>query len=45
MSAATTSAKKILDKFDSRGKGKLTNNEFKNALRELGIGLKSHEID
>jgi len=42
---AATNKKKLFRKNDSRGLGYLTNIEFKNALRKLGIGLSSNEID
>ena len=35
----------MLSSFDSQGQGKLTLVEFRNAIRKLGLGLSSKEID
>ena len=36
---------KVLSEYDKSGKGILSNIQFKNALRKLGLGLSGKEID
>ena len=39
------SIQQVFDDFDEDGSGTLTTKEFRNALRKLGLGLTSKEID
>jgi len=43
--AASKSTTALMREFDSRGQGVLTQKEFRNALRQLGIGMTGNEID
>lgn len=43
--ASNKSIEEIFKEFDSDGSGELSNLEFKDAFRKLGIGLTSKEID
>lgn len=45
MRASDKSLADIFKKFDTDGSGELSNLEFKQAFRKLGIGLTSKDID
>ena len=43
--ASDKSIEQIFNDFDEDGSGTLNTKEFRNALRKLGLGLTSKEID
>lgn len=45
IATSTKSIKEIFDEFDLDGNGFVTQVEFRNALRTLGLGITSREID
>ena len=45
LKASNMDLKDVFAQFDSDGSGKISNLEFKNALRQLNLGLTSKEID
>jgi len=45
MSAAGKSIERIFSDMDEDGNGIVTQKEFRNGIRKLGIGLTSKEID
>lgn len=45
IATSTKSLKEIFDEFDEDGNGYVTLVEFRNAIRKLGLGITSREID
>jgi Ca2+-binding EF-hand superfamily protein len=45
LKTSNANLREVFASFDSDGSGKLSNLEFKNALRQLNLGLTSKEID
>jgi len=43
--SSTKSLDQIFAEFDEDGNGFITSNEFRNAIRKLGLGLTSRDID
>ena len=45
IATSTKTVKQIFDEFDEDGNGFVTQVEFRNAIRRLGLGITSREID
>ena len=45
IATSSKSIQEIFDEFDEDGNGYVTQVEFRNALRRLGLGITSREID